>query len=78
MYSTALLVTAIGYEIAKDRLHPDKLFPSIEGIIERHVPDHSAKAPCDGTILCERQGVRHKQDCIGRTVPINAYAKAIQ
>lgn len=77
MYGQALIVTAISYETIKHRLTPDILFPSIEELIEAHFEDDRETEPCTGDITCERIGVRHKANCLGKTEPIDSFWRGI-
>lgn len=53
-----------------------RLSESVEEAIER-LPDDRTTAECTGNILCERIGVRHKADCLGKTPPFDQYAKEL-
>lgn len=67
MYSTALMTTALVYEASKARMDFDRIFTKLEDMIEDRLPDEvPERAECTGSILCERQGVRHKADCYGK------------
>lgn len=33
--------------------------------------------PCDGTIMCQRTGVRHRKGCIGRTERFDVWARQL-
>lgn len=61
----------------KARRKARQLADTMHQAIEQ-LPDDTATAPCTGDLLCERRGVRHKQGCIGRTIPFADYAKALE
>jgi len=48
----------------------DKLYD-----LEVFLPDNSE--PCTADLLCERRGVRHRKDCIGKTISIESYARGL-
>lgn len=74
---TLLLATVAVYRLRSEAHHQLTRFSGwIDEAIEK-LPDDRIKAECTGTILCERQGVRHKADCLGRTVPFDAYVKGL-
>jgi hypothetical protein len=78
MYATKPLIYSLtAYECIRQRLQPDNLNDRINVWIEMNVPDELEKQPCTGDMLCQRQGVRHKANCIGKDVPFDNYAKAL-
>jgi hypothetical protein len=68
MYGQALIITAIGYEVSKDRLRPDVFFPRIEAWLEDTLKTEDVDMPCDNSIMCLRTGKRHKHTC-----PMNSH-----
>jgi hypothetical protein len=84
VYSQSLLITGIAYEATKrdalvrGRIVCDRALQRLNAALEAYDRKHYQMTPCTGDIMCERIGARHKTGCIGRTVPINAYVKALR
>lgn len=85
MYSKSLFITGLTYEAMKrealnrGRLVCDKAasyaVSTVEALDRRFPPK---VAECTGDITCERQGVRHKADCLGKVEPIDVFWKKVQ
>jgi hypothetical protein len=82
--SQSLLVGIIGYEKSKQLTaeRSQALWNHFESRVAAFAEQYDAKrykqADCTGDILCERQGARHKADCLGKTERFTVYAKALR
>lgn len=84
MYGKSLIITAIAYEsgkretLARLNIACDRTIAQIEEWVDAYDKKHAVATPCTGNILCERQGRRHKDGCIGRTEPFSVYADGLR
>lgn len=53
------------------------MFSNIIARYEAFIARQKAE-PCTGDILCPRSGKRHRDGCIGRTVPFSVYVKGLR
>lgn len=77
MYAKPLVYGLTAYECIRQHLQADNLNDRINIWIETHIPDDTETVPCDGSILCERTGVRHKTNCLGKTESFDSYCKGL-
>lgn len=80
-----LVVTALTYEamkrdaLSRGRIVCDKAVQAAVSAVEAYDRRFPAKAAaCTGDITCERQGVRHKADCLGKVESIDVFWKKVQ
>lgn len=52
-----------------------KAHAAIEDWCDRYDQSHPVQAACDGSILCERVGRRHKSGCLGKMETYNGLLK---
>jgi hypothetical protein len=72
----AVLVVAVTVERCKLEATRtlSRFIESVDGAIE-NLPDVPEKHPCTNSLICQREGVRHKVGCIGKKEPFDTYAR---
>lgn len=77
--SVTLLVAGVATERLKieAKRQADRIVSGYHDWIA-NLPDDTATAECTGNLICQREGVRHKVGCLGKTIPFDVYAKALQ
>lgn len=76
---SVLLHTGLAGEliVAEAKRYSRETLEAIEGLCERYDATHPNTAPCTGSLICQREGVRHRQGCIGRDVPFQQYYRSL-
>lgn len=81
--SQTIFVAGVAYEqakreaLARGKLACERSVSRLSALIDEYDRKHYQTVPCSGDILCERQNRRHRNGCIGRTEPFNAYVKGL-
>lgn len=83
MYAYSLITVALCYESTKRDITAwlsqtaDQAETAVLGLLEAYDAKHEKQVECTGDIMCQRTGIRHKADCMGRVEPFSVYAKGI-
>jgi hypothetical protein len=83
MYAESLLLYIVRYELAKQYASARseavwlRFKDRADTFITEYDKAHRKPQKCSGDLLCQSEGVRHRAECIGKTLPFDIYAKGL-
>jgi len=79
MYYSSLLTAGLGLEVCKHKLpsYVERAVIWLDNTADALDDKYGKPYDCTGNLLCQRTKIRHRKDCIGRTIDIDTYVSKV-